>query len=290
MMHGRFDKKEKEKDYQQENKEQEGKENIDDKEDSNKDLDKGIYIPNNHKNKLTINLRPKNKFSKRESSSNINQKEVYNETDEIKQKNTPKDLLSIIGKLKEKKSAESKIQNSPKSPFMEFDHDHDETNKEEINESETERFEKNVKKTEGNENDGKRNIQYAEKENINNNIYKGRRVSAKNIRGNTLNSEELKRRKKLEEDLKAEIMKKDSVNDIKDDDTSTINNTTKSNIQMSQYEIDEKSNEKQFSYQGVPTRNTSNMGTRYKNEDENAFPSEIVVNDIPSSNLDRKIV
>ena len=289
--HGRFDKKEKEKDYQQENKEQEEKENIDNRDvsDKDKDKDKGTYIPKNHKNKLTINLRPKDKFSKRESASNIKPKEFYNDYDEVKQKNSPKDLLSIIGKLKEKKSAESKIQNSPKSPYMEIEPDHDETNKEEINESEIEKFEKNVKKTE-NEFGRKKDTQYAEKENINNNIYKGRRISAKNIRGNTLNSEELKRRKKLEEDLRAEIMKKDSVNDIndiKEDDTSTINNTTKSNIQTSQYENDEKSNVNQFTYQGIPTRNTSNMGIRYKNEDENAFPTEIVVNDVPSSNLDR---
>ena len=290
---GRFDKKE--KDYQQENKEQEGKENIDNREDSDKgkeqdkdkEKEKGTYIHNNHKNKLTINLRPKDKFSKRESASNIKPKEFYNENDEVKQKNSPKDLLSIIGKLKEKKSAESKIQNSPKSPYTEIDYDHDETNKEKINESETEKLEKNSKKAEGNEFGGKKDIQYAEKENINNNIYKGRRFSAKNIRGNTLNNEELKRRKKLEEDLRAEIMKKDSFNDIKEDDTSTINNTTKSNIQISQNENDEKSNENQFNYQGVPTRNTSNMGIRGKNEDENAFPTEIVVNDIPSSNLDR---
>ena len=288
--HGKFDKKEKENDYQQEIKDQEEKENIDNREDLDKDKDKGTYIPINHKNKLTINLRPKDKFSKRESASNIKPKEFSNENDEIKQKNSPKDLLSIIGKLKEKKSAESKIQNSPKSPYIQMDHDNDETNKEEINESETEKFEKNMKKKKGNEFGGKKDTQYAEKENINNNIYKGRRISAKNIRGNNLNSEELKRRKKLEEDLKAEIMKKDSVNDIndfKEDDTSTINNTTKSNIQISQYENDEKSNEKQFSYQGIPTRNTSNMGISYKNEDENAFPTEIVVNDVPSSNLDR---
>ena len=290
--HGRFDKKEKEKDYQQENKEQEEKENIDDREDSDKDKDndKGTYIPNNHKNKLTINLRPKEKSSKRESASNIKPKDFYNEDDEDKQKNSQKDLLSIIGKLKEKKSAESKIQNSPKSPYMELNHDHDETNKDEITESETEKFEKNMKKEKKIEEkkfEGKKETQYAEKENINNNIYKGRRVSAKNIRSNNLNSEEMKRRKKLEEDLRAEIMKKDSVNDIKDDDTSTINNTTKSNIQVSQYENEEKSNEKQFTYQGIPTRNTSNVGTRYKNEDENAFPTEIVVNDVPSSNLDR---
>lgn len=77
---------------------------------------------------------------------------------------------------------------------MEIEPDHDETNKEEINESEIEKFEKNVKKTE-NEFGRKKDTQYAEKENINNNIYKGRRISAKNIRGNTLNSEELKRRK-----------------------------------------------------------------------------------------------
>ena len=286
--HGRFDRKE--KDYQQENKEEEGKENIEESLDNNNDKDKGTYIPNNHKNKLTINLRPKDKFSKRESASNIKPKELSNENDELKQKNSPKDLLSIIGKLKEKKSAESKIQNSPKSPYMEADYVHNETNTKEINENETENFEKYVKKEKKADEkvfEGKKDTQYAEKENINNNIYKGRRISAKNIRGNNLNNEELKRRKKLEEDLRAEIMKKDSINDFREDDTSTINNTTKSNIQISQYENDDKSNQNQFTYQGVPTRNTSNMGIRYKNEDENAFPTEIVVNDVPSSNLDR---
>ena len=113
-----------------------------------------------------------------------------------------------------------------------------------------------MKKAEGNKFGRKKDTQYAEKENINNNIYKGIRVSDNNIRGNNLNSEKLKRRQKFEKKIKAEIMKKDSINDIndiKEDDTSTINNTTKSNIQISQYEKDENPNEKQFTYQAIPT-------------------------------------
>ena len=52
-------------------------------------------------------------------------------------------------------------------------------------------------------------------------------MSNKDIRKNeTSNIEEIKRRKKLEEYLKTEINKKESLNDIKEDELSTINNTT----------------------------------------------------------------
>ena len=47
---------------------------------------------------------------------------------------------------------------------MDVNHELDDTNKEEINETENENFEKNVK------NCGKKDTQIAEKENINNNI------------------------------------------------------------------------------------------------------------------------
>ena len=328
--------KEKDENEEKEKEDKEKDEELDEKDDN----DKGTYIFNSHRNKLTINIKPKENLQKqisiskednpKEDNENIKEDDD-NEKNEITEKSKKTNaLINILEKLKQKKSNESKGKNIPKpeirdrnSDFENNDNNTDINKKEEIDESEIEREAEKIRKKEKkieerrklkekrnntinnqekNENNNINNNQEKnENNNINNNeeqennnyLYKNkRRISAKELK-----NEEIKRRKKLEEDLKAEINKKESFNENKEDEVSTVNNSksnlinisySNSNVQMTQNENEEKNSRKEFSYKPIPNRITSNNRNRYKKTvEENIPPTEIVLNDIPSSNLDR---
>ena len=297
---------------------------------NNNDNDKGTYIFSSHRNKLTINIRPKENPQKNftspkedkpiESQKNIGEEEDIKENEDTGKNKKANALINILEKLKQKKSNESKGKNAPNPEIKENNNDindlanNNNMNKKEemeIDESEIEKEAEKIRKKEkrleerkklreksnntinNDEKNNNNNINNGkENNNINNNyLYKNRRrISNKEIK-----NEEIKRRKKLEEDLKAEINKKESFNENKEDEISTVNNTSKSNLvnnsysntQMTQNENEEKNNRKEFSYKPIPIRNALNAN-RYKNiVEDNALPTEIVLNDIPSSNLDK---
>ena len=282
--------------------------------DENNKNDKGTYLFTSHRNKLTINIKPKENLEKEEYPSK-GDKEFENENEEEKElkKNKKENaLLNIFEKLKQKKSNESKL----KLPSKEKIENDDNNNKQEIDESEIEKEAEKIKKREkkleqrklakelkniankGDENDNKINNNDEKEDNNKNNYFyeNKRRISNKRIRQNELKNEEIKRRKKLEEDLKEEINKKESFNEVKEDEISTVNNTSKSNLannsysntRLTQNENEEKNTRKEFSYKPIPVRNTANISGRYKNTEEgNPSSNEIVLNDIPSSSLDR---
>ena len=315
-----------------ENKDENENECKEDETDEKNNNDKGTYIFSTHRNKLTINIKPKQNLQQQISSSKKdkseeegqnekgNKNEIKNEKEEKsiekEEENNQKNkkanaLFNILEKLKQKKSSESKIKNLPKNEAEENYNDNN-ANKEEINESEIEKEAEKIRKKEKKLEERKKlkeknNIinneekNENEKNSNNNYLYKNRgKLSNKDIRKNeTTKNEEIKRRKKLEEDLKAEINKQESfndANDVKEDEVSTINNTSKSNLNNNSYantpltqnETEEIKNRKEFSYKPIPIRNTSNSGNRYKNiAEENTAPKEIVLNDIHSNNLDR---
>ena len=296
---------------------------------NNDDNDKGTYIYSSHRNKLTINIKPKENSQKEEQLTsakennpienleNIGGQEEDNQKNDVKEKNKKTNaLINIIEKLKQKKTSEAKGKDIPKPEDKECnndknDIDYNNINKKEeneIDESEIEREAEKIRKKEKkleerkklrekrnntitNEEKNESNNISNENEHNNNYLYKNRRrISNKEIK-----NEELKRRKKLEEDLKAEINKKESFNENKEDEISTVNNTSKSNLvnnsysnaQISQNENEEKNTHKEFNYKPLPVKNEVNAN-RYKNiVEDNIPPTEIVLNDIPSSNLDR---
>ena len=303
------------------------KQEIEDK--NNDDNDKGTYIYGGHRNKLTINIKPKENSQKEkqlsppkedipiENLENIGGEDENNQKNDVKEKNKKTNaLINILEKLKQKKSSEAKGKDIPKPEHKESnndtnDIDYNNMNKKEeneIDESEIEREAEKIRKKEKKmeerkklrerrnntiTNDEKNDNNNIINENENNNYYlykNRRRISNKEIK-----NEELKRRKKLEEDLKAEINKKESFNENKEDEISTVNNTSKSNLvnnsysnaQISQNENEEKNTHKEFNYKPIPVRNPL-KANRYKNiVEDNIPPTEIVLNDIPSSNLDR---
>ena len=318
------------------NKEKKEEEDNEYEEDNDNDNDKGTYLPNNQKNRLTINIKPKSSLVKQISKASIeeknNDKNDLNdnkEEKEEKEEKTKKDkqaksVHDILEKLKKKKSEEKILTEKEKEAFIENDIDSD--NRDDIiNESEIEREaekirkkekkmeerrlarekQKNItknEKTEKEEENDNNNNKYLNK-NYNNNKntnYSSRgkknlnykesipvdhkRKKSKDIE---YNKNELKQRKQFEEDLRAELNEYN-----KDDDDSTVINSSKSNIinlnninnsnmnnQINQSETDDKSIKKD-----VQSRKPS----IYKSVvDEGAAPNEIVINDMPSSNLDR---
>ena len=95
----------------------------------------------------------------------------------------------------------------------------------------------------------------------------------------------MKRRKRFEEDLKTEM------NDYNKEDDSTVNNSksnlinNSSNTQITQTEYEDKNKKKDYNFKPIPTRNV--MGRNKTIIDEGAAPNEIILNDMPKSNLDR---
>ena len=166
-----------------------------------------------------------------EEAKKLNEKEedIDNNEEELKPNKNLDGLFDILEKLKQKKAAENKPKTISKK----------ELNKdEEIDELQNEKKDienirkKEIKLEQKTITKGNKKIKEEEsnkKSNKNNNLcYNNRRrISNKQIKKNVLNNEELKIRRKLEEDLKAEINKKDS-NDLRDDEISTV--YSKSNL------------------------------------------------------------
>ena len=327
----------------------ENEENIENEEDEHPD--KGTYLSNKHKNKLTISIKQKSKLLKHISSSSLEDKTEKKEKEKdnnninnnedrddnkIKQNKKTNALLDILEKLKKKKSEEQiisdKLNNEEFSNFSkkesreEFSNYSKKESKEEysnnknknidddINESEIEREAERIRRKEKKKEE-KRMAKEKEKQKNKNpqintnidynfNINKKDRFHYTNKRGinnkdnynvintadnatnkdNEIKREEIKRRKQLEEDLRAEI------NDYNKEDDSTVNNTSKSNIissntQVTQLENEDKSKKKEFETKPNPTRNT--MGKNKNIVDEGAAPNEIILNDMPKGYMDR---
>ena len=303
-----------------------------------KDNDKGTYLPNNQKNRLTISIKPKSnlvkqiskasieeKSSDKNDKNDINDNKEENEEEEEKSKkaNQANSFHDILEKLKKKKSEEKILTEKENKAFIENDIDND--NRDDIiNESEIEREAEKIRKKEKKMEERRlarekhKNITIFEKEekeeendtnnNYNNNNYSNNKNANYSSRGrkylnykesipvdskrsknkeNEYNNNELKKRKQFEEDIRAES------NDYnKDDDDSTVINSSKSNIinlnnvntsnmnnQINQSETDDRSTKKDFQLK---------KPSIYKNiVDEGAAPNEIVINDMPASNLDR---
>ena len=302
-------------------------ENFEENENDNPN-DKGTFISNRHKNKLTISIKPKNKLLQqitspsiddkfeKENNDNNNNKKCDDEEENSKKNNKANALLDIFKKLKK-----SKEQNISKKESEEIKEDKykninnnidDEINESEI-ERETEKIRKNEKKMEerrlarekrksetNNENKEEEN----DKKTNNNNYYNNNRKRfytsnnyTKDITVNNLidnknkdleneaKKEEMKRRKRFEEDLKTEM------NDYNKEDDSTVNNSksnlinNSSNTQITQTEYEDKNKKKDYNFKPIPTRNV--MGRNKTIIDEGAAPNEIILNDMPKSNLDR---
>ena len=100
-----------------------------------------------------------------------------------------------------------------------------------------------------------------------------------------IKKEEMMRRKKLKEDLKAEI------NDLNKEDESTVNNSSKSNLinsqntQLTNFENEEKSRQKDFNTKPTHKKNVSTRNNIII--DQGAAPNEIIVNGMPKGNLDK---
>ena len=261
------------------------------------DNDKGTYLSNRHKNKLTISIKPKENLLKQISSSLIEDKEEkeknnINKEEEGDPKNKKTNaLLDILNKLKKKKSEEN-ISKKESKGICNANIDDD------INESEIEREAERIRKKEKRMEERRmarekqKNKLKIEKEQNNTNIYYGNKRPLYNqyrddkintTMDNIINSnkkEEMKRRRQLEEDLRAEI------NDFNKEDTSTFNNSTRSNNDTKRIGLDneDKYQKKEYNRQ-THIRNTVNIGKNII--DEGAAPNEMIINDMPKSYLDR---
>ena len=224
------------------------------------DNDKGTYIPNKHKNKLTINIKPK-------IENNINLEEKNEKID--KKSNV---LLNILDKLKKKKSEE---QNIPKNVINKEKINSNIDDDIDINESEIEREAEKIRKKEKKleeKKKAKENLKKIQKKEKQEKIIINKDINNENNDYNDieLKKEEKRRRKKLEEDLRAEIN-----SSINKEDLSIVNDSSKSNIVSNNqpYELKTKAKNKDIiNNKKIPTLN----GTK-----------EIIINDIPKGNLDR---
>jgi len=254
------------------------------------------------------------KNEKNENDNNNNEQENENKNNNKNKKANA--LLDILEKLRKKKTEQENI--TKKMDEEEINNNiNDDINESEI-EKEAEKIRKKEKKMEErrlarekqksihkNEEEtenitNNNRINYGTKRRFYNTNYSKDFKTNNNIDNNTNNNnnnkskeneneikkEEKKRRKQFEEDLRAEI------NDYNKEDESTVNNSSKSNIISNstntqiQLENEDKNKKKESNIRQIPSnRNTSD---RLKNfVDESAAPNEIVINDIPRSNLDR---
>ena len=283
------------------------KENSSNKEE-NEENDKGTYIPNEHKNKLTISIKPKSKLVKQISSSSFEDKEENKDKDKDKNQDdeiekNPKNkktnaLINILKKLKKKKSQEQLMEEN----IDEKDNNNNNNNKNndlDINESEIEKEAEKIRKKERKmqerklmkESQKNKNRTELEQED-DSNTFNSQIFNKQNIEDNNqsnIKKEEINRRKKLKEDLKAEI------NDLNKEEESTVNNSSKSNLinsmntQFTNFENEDKSRQKDINPNtNVKPSHRKNISTRNNIIiDQGAAPNEIVVNDMPKGNLDR---
>ena len=261
------------------------------KEENEENDDKGTYIPNEHKNKLTISIKPKSKLVKQISSSSLDEKEEDNnnnkEKEEKPQNKKTNALINILKKLKEKKSEE---------------HINEETNKEnkeqkinsqneiDINESEIEKEAEKIRKKERKKQERKLLKEKEKNKNKNKNEFEQEEDDSNTFNSQILmKQEEIKKRQQLKADLRAEI------NELNKEDESTVNNSSKSNLinstntQLTYLENEDKYKQRDLNanINAKPTHK-KNISTRNNIiVDEGAAPNEIIVNNIPKSNLDR---
>ena len=276
------------------------------KKEENEENDKGTYIPNEHKNKLTISIKPKSKLVKQISSSSFEDKEENKDKDKNQDNEIEKNpknkktnaLINILKKLKKKKSQEQLMEEN----IDEKDNNNNNNNKNndlDINESEIEKEAEKIRKKERKmqerklmkESQKNKNRTELEQED-DSNTFNSQIFNKQNIEDNNqsnIKREEINRRKKLKEDLKAEI------NDLNKEEESTVNNSSKSNLinsmntQFTNFENEDKSKQKDINPNtNVKPSHRKNISTRNNIIiDQGAAPNEIVVNDMPKGNLDR---
>ena len=292
-------------------KEEEEEENDIDKENDNDAYDeKGTLLSNRYKNRLNISLKQNNKLFKRISSSptedknkneNKNNKKNSNEEEEnIKKNNKTNVLLDIFKKL-EKSKEQNLIKKQSKEEKKNKTSLEDDINEAEI-EKEAERIRKKEKKMEERRmarEKGKCISKNEKKEDDNNknlSCNKNNYVSQKRFYNYQNKYKSLENKKNdFEKDNKKEEIKngkklEEEINEFNKEDDSTVNNSksnliNSSNTQITQAENEDKNFKKLFNVKPFQARNT--VGN-YKNiNNENTGPNEIILNDIPMSNLDR---
>ena len=253
------------------------------KEEKEENNDKGTYISNEHKNKLTISIKPKSKLMKQISSSSLDEKEEDNnkEKEEIPKNKKANALINILKKLKEKKSEE---QLNEEINRENKDHIINNQNDIEINESEIEKEAEKIRKKERKKQERKllkenqKNKKDLEQEEDDSNTFNSQLL---------MKQDEIKKRQQLKADLRAEL------NELNKEDESTVNNSSKSNLinslntQLTNLENEDKYKQKDLNGNTKPTHK-KNISTRNNIiVDQGAAPNEIVVNNMPKGNLDR---
>ena len=125
----------------------------------NDDKDKGTFLPNNHKNRLTISIKPKSNLVKQISKSSIEEKDndinedndnkdEKEEEEDISKKNKKTNALhDILEKIKMKKSEEKILSEKENKAFIEKDNENKNRN-DIIDESEIEREKEKIIKKE----------------------------------------------------------------------------------------------------------------------------------------------
>ena len=269
--------------------------------------DKGTYIPNQHKNKLTISIKPKSRLIKQISSSSLeekveekdNKKEKEKEEIEEKPKNKKTNaLINILKKLNKKKTEEHLAEENNKEDNNNKNNDNN--NEIEINEEEIEKEAEKIRKKERKMQERKMAKEFQKKRykseldreqeddsNTFNSQSNNKRNQEENMYGkeSEIKKEEMMRRKKLKEDLKTEI------NDLNKEDESTVNNSSKSNLinsqntQLTNFENEEKSRQKDLNSKPTHKKNVSTRNNIII--DQGAAPNEIIVNGMPKGNLDK---
>ena len=285
--------------------------------------DKGTYLSNMHKNRLTISIGPKSNLFKQFSSSSFeenNEKEKINKEEEREMKaktnknNKSNFVHDILTQLKKKKTEQQFLLQKENEEINNIKKDV------EINDSEVEREAEKIRKKEkrmeerrlARENQKNSSTKENEKEenNINNEINNRIKFSTskrrfynrinKNNNDNKIineiidnNSKNKEIEKQFEEKNKKKPLEKEPKKEInvfaKKNSTSIINsfriNNSPSNTQKDSAESQDKFNQKIYNTKPIQVRN--NQVNFSKIIDEGAAPNEIIINDLQVSNLDR---
>ena len=279
---------------------EEKEEENNDKDRDDDDNDKGTYIPAEHKNRLTISIKPKSKLIKQISSSSLEEKpeekEKEKEKEEIEEKpknNKTNALINILKKLNKKKTEEKLLEENNKD-------DNNNPNDINIDESEIEKEAEKIRKKEkkmqerklAKENqrskyksDFERDLEDDSNALTHQSYNKQNYEENNNIKEKDKKKEEMLKKNQLKEDLRMEM------NELNKEDESTVNNSSKSNLinstttQLTNFENEDKSKQKESNFRPTHQKNISTRNNFVI--DQGAAPNEIIVNDMPKSNLDR---
>ena len=262
--------------------------------------DKGTYIPNEHKNKLTISIKPKTKLIKQISSSSLDEKIEEKEKNEPEEKPKNKKtnaLINILKKLNKKKTEEKLAEESNNEEKIKQNNNNDIDIKEDEIEKEAEKIRKKERKMqerrmakENQKNNIKNDLEKEQEDDSNtfNSLLYNKQNQEENYttREKEIKKEEMMRRKQLKEDLRAEI------NEFNKEDESTVNNSSKSNLlHSSNTQLTNQENEDKLKPKDLNSKPTHQKikSTRNNNIviDQGAAPNEIVINNMPKSNLDK---